>query len=663
MKKHLFLFAALMAAFVAQAATFSKLDNSQFGSLETGDQVVLTVVFDGKSYAVSAGDAIVQQVSVSNDAVESPEATLVFNVEKTDGGYQFKRSGDTQLYMIKDSKGVKVAKPGSSAVKVWNFDAEHDHLYAELEGGKEYLGLYRKGADSLKVFFHAPYSENKTTNYYKMIRDEVFALYVNRPHKITLADVEGGTLTSSLAFANQDDVVEITLAAHKGFDYVENSLTYTYNDGTQDVISRIEDNQFFMPAFDVTVTAEFDGHDALATFDFTAAGNPWGFPTSGARLLEKKDYTNGTQTVTVEGTGNIENNGGYTWNSWGGGYLLFGKKGASITLPAFDYNVSKIIVTGRSLASEKTGMNIYVGENAASQPTIGSTEENVYLIAREYREKGNRYALTVLNDNPAQVTLIDVFGTVPGAPEVPEVDVPGGLYKEPKEVKISCITEGADIRYTTDGSRPTETSPKFSGTILVNKTMTIRAVAVKGGVKSEIMTAKYAIANVTAEGTVLNPYSVADVQALGNPGWKAWVHGYIIGGFDAGLKVRALDDNAANAIAIADDPEEIDLAKMVIVELPQGKVRNALNIPGNPTLKKHKVWVYGVLSAYGGKDKPGVSKTSKYYLNEEDIPTAIKNEQLSTVNSQRPAIKVLRDGQLLILRDGEIYTITGQRLQ
>ncbi len=44
-------------------------------------------------------------------------------------------------------------------------------------------------------------------------------------------------------------------------------------------------------------------------------------------------------------------------------------------------------------------------------------------------------------------------------------------------VTISCVTEGAEIHYTTDGSEPTEDSELYTGPIEITETVTIRARA------------------------------------------------------------------------------------------------------------------------------------------------------------------------------------------
>ncbi len=51
----------------------------------------------------------------------------------------------------------------------------------------------------------------------------------------------------------------------------------------------------------------------------------------------------------------------------------------------------------------------------------------------------------------------------------------GGSFNDSVAVTISCSTAVADIRYTTDGTEPTETSPRYAGPLTLTMTTTLRA--------------------------------------------------------------------------------------------------------------------------------------------------------------------------------------------
>ena len=79
--------------------------------------------------------------------------------------------------------------------------------------------------------------------------------------------------------------------------------------------------------------------------------------------------------------------------------------------------------------------------------------------------------------------------------KTPVFSVAGGEVEEGTKVTISCATEGATVYYTTDGTTPTTSSAVYNGAIIVNKAMTIKAVAAKNGyyTNSEVASASFTI--------------------------------------------------------------------------------------------------------------------------------------------------------------------------
>ena len=59
----------------------------------------------------------------------------------------------------------------------------------------------------------------------------------------------------------------------------------------------------------------------------------------------------------------------------------------------------------------------------------------------------------------------------------PTASIESGTYVGTQKVELSCATEGATIRYTTDGSEPDENSAVYEGAIEVSSDMTIKAKA------------------------------------------------------------------------------------------------------------------------------------------------------------------------------------------
>ncbi len=81
----------------------------------------------------------------------------------------------------------------------------------------------------------------------------------------------------------------------------------------------------------------------------------------------------------------------------------------------------------------------------------------------------------------------------------------GGITAGTK-VTLSTMTEGATIYYTLDGSAPTTASTKYTGEIIVNQPLTIKAIAVKEGLTNS------AIATFVYEMIDTNNATISDIQ-------------------------------------------------------------------------------------------------------------------------------------------------------
>ena len=109
-------------------------------------------------------------------------------------------------------------------------------------------------------------------------------------------------------------------------------------------------------------------------------------------------------------------------------------------------------------------------------------------------------------------------------------------------------------------------------------------------------------------------YSVADAAShAGEEG--VWVYGYIVGGdlSAAGKTVKTKDIGKRTHIALAGRSSVTDKASCVAVELPSGKVRDALNLVDHPDLIGQRVYVKGnLVDSYFGTT--GLKGTNDYTL-------------------------------------------------
>ena len=126
------------------------------------------------------------------------------------------------------------------------------------------------------------------------------------------------------------------------------------------------------------------------------------------------------------------------------------------------------------------------------------------------------------------------------------------------------------------------------------------------------------------DGSEDNPYTVADVIALGNAKTgNYYVKGFIVGDIKANAQKLEGNIELANFtsntnIIIAATADETDVANMLPVQLPAGEVRDGLNLLGNPTNAGQEVVLYGSLEAYFGTT--GVKNVTKAKMGDLVLP-------------------------------------------
>ena len=125
-----------------------------------------------------------------------------------------------------------------------------------------------------------------------------------------------------------------------------------------------------------------------------------------------------------------------------------------------------------SVGSYRISFNMYDEENNQ----IGKTLEEVLYIFRDQVSQFSWYW--------------DKDYVPPVAP--PIFDLVEGTYFEGQLIRISNVDPDASIYYTTDGSTPDKSAIEYSDPIILDRTMEIKAIAIKEGlVDSEIYSSKY----------------------------------------------------------------------------------------------------------------------------------------------------------------------------
>lgn len=136
------------------------------------------------------------------------------------------------------------------------------------------------------------------------------------------------------------------------------------------------------------------------------------------------------------------------------GYLIVWADGKNLNLHA-NY---KLGVDGEKLLLYS---NTMLFQDSVRYPVI----ETDFSFGRTVNGAGEWALLTAPTPGTSNVSTV-----VKGLAPKPNFNIQGGFYSSNQSVTLSSPLAGAVIRYTTDGSEPTASSPIFSGTITAQKT-------------------------------------------------------------------------------------------------------------------------------------------------------------------------------------------------
>ena len=275
--------------------------------------------------------------------------------------------------------------------------------------------------------------------------------------------------------------------------------------------------------------------------DETGKTSIWGFPSgSSNKLVEENSYTYDGWTVKVAGsTGE-----GYYWHNKDH-YLLFGKQGAYLTLPAFNFDVERIDIEGNSAASAGTKQNIFVGDEAVSTETTGAQGTNYFTIAEGKQAAGTIYTIKVTSKHNNQIKTIKIWKKGAGTKQAADIS-----WSSPS----ATVTIGADdnifptlnnpnnltVSYTSSKEEVATVDANGAVTLVAAGSAKISAVfegndTYEASTVSYNLTVKEAI-DPNAKGQVNNPYTVAEalevINALENgatTAGKFYVKGFVVG--------------------------------------------------------------------------------------------------------------------------------------
>jgi LysM repeat protein len=421
-------------------------------------------------------------------------------------------SADGMTFVIQGDNIWALGDPGGGLAYqgIANSVAVKFDLYNNAGEGNDSTGLYTDGAAPT-----VPSVDLSSTGINLHSGDIMSAqlVYDGTNLTMTLTDtVTNGTVTEVFP-VNIPSIVGGS-TAYVGFTGSTGSLT-----ATQNVLSWT----YVSPAGNVAAAPTFSppagtyGTSQSVTISDTTAGATIYYTTNGTSPTTSSTVYSGA--ITVSATETLEAiavKTGFTNSAVASAaYTIAPVLPAPTLSPAAGTYTTSQSVT---ISDATGGTTIYYTTNGTT-PTTSST---VYSgpITVSATETIKAIAVETGYTNSAVASAAYVISAVLPAPTFSPA---AGTYTTSQSVTISDSTAGTTIYYTTNGTTPTTSSTKYTGTITVSATETLEAIAVETGyTNSAVASAAYIIAPVLpaptfspAAGTYTTSQSVTISDAIG----------------------------------------------------------------------------------------------------------------------------------------------------
>ena len=397
-----------------------KLVENSLRAYKTGDESVAVAIVDGK-FTMPAYD-----VTVTAEFEALPQTLTVATV----------------------ANGTITATPNEGIVT----DTEITLTTTPAEGYKlveNSLRAYKTGDESVAV---AIVDGKFTMPAYDVT---VTAEFEALPQTLTVATVANGTITATPSEGIVTDT-EITLSSTpvEGYKLTENSLR-AYKTGDESVTVSIVDGKFTMPAYDVTVTAQFEALPQVLTVEAVNNGTITATPSEG--IVTDTEIT--LSTTPAEGYKLIDNS--LRAYKTGDESVTVSIVDGKFTMPAYDVTVTAEfealpqVLTMATVANGTITATPSVGIVTDTEITLSTTPAAGYKLTenslRAYKTGDESVTVEIVDGKftmPAyDVTVTAQFELIPAATY--SVTVASGITNGTLTVEPSTnVAAGAEVMLT-----------------------------------------------------------------------------------------------------------------------------------------------------------------------------------------------------------------------
>lgn len=294
----------------------------------------------------------------------------------------------------------------------------------------------------------------------------------------------------------------------------------------------------------------------------------------------------------------------------------------SLKLPTnADWEITKVILHSHKSGSEKTVVNIYDGHDGSSVSSeikwitkdadyeyLISSESNLYIRAKDANA---RIASVTIEYTSASGSTEDPSGS--SSVSIP-IFTPGTSSFSSESLTVTIdAAERCDVFYTKDGTTPSTTNGTKGRIVTIyaaESKVKLQAMAVDSitGECSHVSSATYTYVKMDNDGTKSKPYTVAELRTMGKDKNDKWVKGTICGAFDGNNNLVTSNITINTNIAIGDESEH------VAIQLPQGSMRNNVNLKDHPYMLGKEILVKGNLESYIVSKGVGVKAPTDYEI-------------------------------------------------
>ena len=218
--------------------------------------------------------------------------------------------------------------------------------------------------------------------------------------------------------------------------------------------------------------------------------------------------------------------GSYLPNAWG----LYDMHG-NVDEWCLDWYASNLNGGSDPKGASSGTFRVMRGGNAWNSASLCTSSHRIYQGPVDYNANYSFRIARAVNMTSQEISFENDSCPVSiGSPNMPAISPQGGVVASwPLSVSMSCATEGATIHYTTDGTEPTAVSTVYSRFRITGRT-TVKAVAIKNGVASEVAVAEFAAGQCAdpvispAGGTTFEHVGAASLYCVVGHGRRSALH-------------------------------------------------------------------------------------------------------------------------------------------